>query len=96
MTDDKNKNDKDKNHSEDGDDTFSVDFQKLLEINPDTIAWIRFPDEPSQINYPVVQGTDNSKYLKTVRCSVTCRIMIPVNFGIIIHIFTYIPLMEEF
>lgn len=55
VTDDKNKNDKDKNHSEDGDDTFSVDFQKLLEINPDTIAWIRFPDEPSQINYPVVQ-----------------------------------------
>ena len=40
VTDDKNKNDKDKNHSEDGDDTFSVDFQKLLEINPDTIAWI--------------------------------------------------------
>ena len=34
VTDDKNKNDKDKNHSEDGDDTFSVDFQKLLEINP--------------------------------------------------------------
>lgn len=64
VTDDKNKNDKDKNYSEDGDDTFSVDFQKLLEINPDTIAWIRFPDEPSQINYPVVQGTDNSKYLK--------------------------------
>ena len=28
VTDDKNKNDKDKNHSEDGDDTFSVDFQK--------------------------------------------------------------------
>lgn len=50
VTDDKNKN-----NSEDGDDTFSVDFQKLLEINPDTIAWIRFPDEPSQINYPVVQ-----------------------------------------
>ena len=61
VTDDKNKNDKDKNknHSEDGDDTFSVDFQKLLEINPDTIAWIRFPDEPSQINYPVVQITVN-------------------------------------
>ena len=37
VTDDKNKNDKDKNHSEDGDDTFSVDFQKLLEINPDVI-----------------------------------------------------------
>ena len=27
VTDDKNKNDKDKNHSEDGDDTFSVDFK---------------------------------------------------------------------
>ena len=26
VTDDKNKNDKDKNHSEDGDDTFSVDL----------------------------------------------------------------------
>ena len=31
---------------------FSVDFDALLEINPDTIAWIRF-DEPSIINYPV-------------------------------------------
>lgn len=31
VTDDKNKNDKD--HSEDGDDTFSVDFQKLLAVN---------------------------------------------------------------
>ena len=66
VTDDKNKNDKDKNHSEDGDDTFSVDFQKLLEINPDTIAWIRFPDEPSQINYPVVQGRDNEEFKERI------------------------------
>lgn len=58
---DKSKNNDDNSEAED---TFSVDFQKLLEINPDTIAWIRFPKEPSQINYPVVQGTDNSKYLK--------------------------------
>ena len=33
----------------DGDGTgFSVDFDALLEINPDTIAWIRF-EEPSII-----------------------------------------------
>ncbi len=60
--------DKDKSENKDGSkdkgDAFSVDFQKLLEINQDTIAWIRFPKEPSQINYPVVQGTDNSWYLK--------------------------------
>lgn len=53
-----------KDGSEDKGDGFSVDFQKLLKINPDTIAWIRFPQEPSQINYPVVQGKDNSWYLK--------------------------------
>ncbi len=41
---------------------FSVDFDALLEINPDTIAWIRF-DEPSIINYPVVKSADNNEYL---------------------------------
>lgn len=41
---------------------FSVDFAKLKEINADTAAWLRF-DEPSQISYPVVKGSDNSKYL---------------------------------
>ncbi|MEI3381912.1 MAG: class B sortase [Dorea sp.] len=45
-------------------DGFSVDFSKLLEINADTIGWIRFPKEPSQISYPVVQGKNNSEYLK--------------------------------
>ena len=64
ITDDKEKNNTDENENGDPADNFTVDFQKLLEINPDTIAWIRFPKEPSQINYPVVQGTDNSKYLK--------------------------------
>ena len=43
--------------------TFSVDFEKLLEMNSDVVGWIRF-DEPSEINYPVVQGRDNEKYLK--------------------------------
>lgn len=41
---------------------FSVDFDALLEINPDTVAWIRF-DEPSIINYPVVKSSDNNEYL---------------------------------
>lgn len=42
---------------------FSVDFDELKEINPDTIGWIRFYPEPSIINYPIVQTTDNEKYL---------------------------------
>ena len=43
--------------------TFSVDFEKLLEMNSDVVGWIRF-DEPSEINYPLVQGRDNEEYLK--------------------------------
>ena len=35
-------------------DTFKVDFDVLLQENPDTVAWIRF-DEPSIISYPVVK-----------------------------------------
>lgn len=42
---------------------FRVNFDELLKINPDTVGWIRFHPEPSQINYPVVQGKDNSTYL---------------------------------
>lgn len=41
---------------------YRVDFDALRDINPDVVAWIRF-DEPSEINYPVVQGKDNEKYL---------------------------------
>lgn len=43
---------------------FNVDFAKLKKINPDVVGWIRF-EEPSQISYPLVKGTDNEKYLKT-------------------------------
>ena len=43
--------------------TIYVDFEKLLEMNSDVVGWIRF-DEPSEINYPVVQGRDNEEYLK--------------------------------
>lgn len=41
---------------------FKVDFAALLEMNPDTVAWIRF-DEPSIISYPVVKSQDNEEYL---------------------------------
>ena len=35
----------------------------LAEINPDYIGWIRI--EGTEIDYPVVQGADNKKYLNT-------------------------------
>lgn len=46
----------------DGEEKFTVDFDKLREINPDVVAWIRF-EEPSVINYPVVHSKDNKEYL---------------------------------
>lgn len=39
-----------------------VNFNNLLEINNDTIAWINLPG--TNINYPVVQSNNNDYYLK--------------------------------
>lgn len=38
-----------------------VDFSMLMQMNPQTVAWIYSENE--EINYPVVQGTDNDYYI---------------------------------
>lgn len=39
-----------------------IDFDTLEEINPDIIGWLYI--EGTEINYPIVQGSDNDYYLK--------------------------------
>ena len=41
--------------------TETVDFNKLNEINSDTVAWVRVTN--TSINYPVMQSSDNHFYL---------------------------------
>lgn len=38
-----------------------VDWDALLAVNPDTVAWLYIPN--TNINYPVVRGDDNDYYL---------------------------------
>lgn len=38
-----------------------VDWDALLSVNPDTVAWLYVPN--TRINYPVVRGDDNDYYL---------------------------------
>ena len=38
-----------------------IDFDKLREINPDVIGWLKYED--TVIDYPVVQGENNDMYL---------------------------------
>lgn len=40
---------------------YSIDFLKLKEVNPNTVAWIKV--NGTNIEYPIVQHTDNSYYL---------------------------------
>lgn len=42
--------------------TYTLDFEKLNQINSSTVGWITVPG--TTINYPVVQTGDNSFYLK--------------------------------
>lgn len=52
----------DEGEDEESTDTFTIDFEALSEINPDTVAWIRL-EEPAVISYPVVKSRDNQEYL---------------------------------
>ncbi len=47
--------------AENSDDSISINFVKLRKTNPDIVGWIRVNN--TNIDYPVVQSTDNSFYL---------------------------------
>ena len=51
-----------KNTSEDDTEEFSVDWESLLNINSEIVAWIRIPN--TNVNYPIVQSDNNNQYLR--------------------------------
>ena len=40
----------------------AIDLSALREVNPDVVGWIRIPN--SRVNYPLMQGEDNTFYLE--------------------------------
>jgi sortase B len=50
--------------SRDGEFTGDIDFDALRKINPDVVGWIFY--ESTIIDYPIVKGDDNDKYLYTM------------------------------
>jgi len=44
-------------------DSLTVDLTALKAVNPEVVGWLLVND--TEISYPVVQGPDNDKYLKT-------------------------------
>ena len=47
-----------------GDFTGDIDFDALRKINPDIVGWLYYENTP--INYPIVKGEDNERYLNTM------------------------------
>lgn len=57
------KKEKQKIVKEEAEKVYTIDFKKLKSENKDTVGWIKF-EEPSKINYPILQGKDNNEYLR--------------------------------
>ena len=42
----------------------TVDFAALREVNPDVVGWLTL--EGTTVNYPIAQGLDNTRYLRSL------------------------------
>lgn len=62
--DSQNKYDNISSQSRDGEFTGDIDFDALRKINPDVVGWLYY--EGTIIDYPIVKGQDNDKYLYTM------------------------------
>lgn len=43
--------------------TVRIDFDELKRINPDIVAWIIFDGDETEINYPILQGKEETEYI---------------------------------